>query len=75
MKIYLIILSVAVLSANLCCASNGNSLLDNYLEMALNYSPDLKSAARNVSASMELLEAARKELYPELSGTADFKFT
>lgn len=43
--------------------------------MAVEYSHDLKAADKNIAASIELEKAAQKDLYPKLSGNANFQFT
>ncbi|MGN1233312.1 MAG: TolC family protein, partial [Candidatus Cryptobacteroides sp.] len=43
--------------------------------MALEYSHDLKAAEKNISASMEIVKAAQKDLAPRISGDANFKYT
>lgn len=52
-----------------------DSLLARYRDMALGYNHDLKAAQRNVAATIELEKAARKDLAPTLSGSADFRYT
>ncbi|MGN1228097.1 MAG: TolC family protein, partial [Prevotella sp.] len=43
--------------------------------MAVAYSNDLKAVEKVVEASMELVNAAGKDLYPKLSGDASFQYT
>lgn len=52
----------------------GDSLLVRYRRMALEYSDDLKAAARNIEASIELERAASADRLPVLSAEADFKY-
>lgn len=52
-----------------------NPLLEKYRSMAVKYSHDLKAADKNIAASIELEKAAQKDLYPKLSGNANFQFT
>ena len=52
-----------------------NPLLEKYRTMAVEYSHDLKAADKNIAASIELEKAAQKDLYPKLSGNANFQFT
>lgn len=52
-----------------------SELLERYRSMAVDYNHDLKAADRNLSASIELEKAARKDLRPRLSGSADFQYT
>lgn len=52
-----------------------NPLLEKYRSMAVEYSHDLKAADKNIAASIELEKAAQKDLYPKLSGNADFQYT
>lgn len=52
-----------------------NPLLEKYRSMAVEYSHDLKAADKNIAASIELEKAAQKDLYPKLSGNANFQFT
>lgn len=56
-------------------AAAQSPLLEKYRAMAVGYSHDLKAAYRNVEASIELEKAAQKDLYPKLSGEADFQYT
>lgn len=68
-----------LLSFSLCvCSASSaqqNPLLAKYRSMAVEYSHDLKAADRNIAASIELEKAAQKDLYPKLSGQADFQYT
>lgn len=65
----------------LCCISTPfvfsqtSDLLEKYRIMALEYNPDLKAAEKNISASMEMEQAARADLKPKLSANADFRYT
>lgn len=56
-------------------AAQPPTLLEKYRSMAIAYNHDLKAADRNIAASIELEKAARKDLYPKLSGTANFQYT
>lgn len=68
-----------LLSVSLCVSSvavaQQNSLLEKYRSMAVEYSHDLKAADKNIAASIELEKAAQKDLYPKLSGNANFQYT
>lgn len=55
--------------------SQQSPLLEKYRSMALSYSHDLKSAEKNISASIELEKAAKADWKPKLSGNADFQYT
>lgn len=55
--------------------SQQSSLLEKYRSMAVEYSHDLKVADRNIAVSIELEKAAQKDLYPKLSGDANFQYT
>lgn len=52
-----------------------SALLERYRSMALDYNYDLKTAERNISASIELEKMARADLKPKLSGEANFNYT
>lgn len=60
-----------LISAFLLCAgvsySQQSPLLEKYRSMALEYSHDLKSADKNISASIELEKAAKADWKPKLS--------
>ncbi|WP_368337326.1 TolC family protein [Parabacteroides merdae] len=66
-------------SFSLCVSSvavaQQNTLLEKYRSMAVEYSHDLKAADKNIAASIELEKAAQKDLYPKLSGNANFQYT
>jgi len=66
-------------SFSLCVSSvavaQQNPLLEKYRSMAVEYSHDLKAADKNIAASIELEKAAQKDLYPKLSGNANFQYT
>ncbi|WP_055095814.1 TolC family protein [Gabonia massiliensis] len=68
-----------LLSFSLCVVSvavaQQNLLLEKYRSMAVEYSHDLKAADKNIAASIELEKAAQKDLYPKLSGNANFQYT
>ena len=68
-----------LISAFLLCAgvsySQQSPLLEKYRSMALEYSHDLKSADKNISASIELEKAAKADWKPKLSGNANFQYT
>ena len=42
--------------------------------MAVAYSHDLKAADKNIAVSLELEKAAQKDLYPKLTGEANFQY-
>ncbi|MGL4293070.1 MAG: TolC family protein [Bacteroidales bacterium] len=61
-----------------CCfttAFSQEDLAAKYRQMAIDYNYDLKSAQRNIEASMELEKMAGADLKPRLSGNANFQFT
>lgn len=66
-------------SFSLCVSSvaiaQQNTLLEKYRSMAVEYSHDLKATDKNIAASIELEKAAQKDLYPKLSGNANFQYT
>ena len=68
-----------LISAFLLCTgvsySQQSPLLEKYRSMALEYSHDLKSADKNISASIELEKAAKADWKPKLSGNANFQYT
>lgn len=68
-----ILLAFVCLSSAVATAQN--PLLERYRSMAVAYSHDLKAADKNIAASIELEKAARKELYPKLTGAANFQYT
>lgn len=51
------------------------SLLEKYRKMALDYNYDLKSAEKNIQASIELERMANADLKPKLSGGGNFQYT
>lgn len=71
--------SYILLFISLCVSSvvaaQQNPLLAKYRSMAVEYSHDLKAADKNIAASLELEKAAQKDLYPKLSGEANFQYT
>lgn len=71
-KYILVIYSLCVTSA---AVAQQNQLLEKYRLMAVEYSHDLKAADKNIAASIELEKAAQKDLYPKLSGNANFQYT
>lgn len=52
-----------------------DSLLVRYRQMALAYNDDLKAAAKNIEASIELERAARADRIPKLSAAGEFQYT
>ncbi|MGN1265178.1 MAG: TolC family protein [Muribaculaceae bacterium] len=46
-----------------------------YRQMAVAYSHDLKAAEKAIDASMQLVQAAGKDLYPKISGDASANYT
>lgn len=70
---------IYILSALICCTttcySQQSKLLEQYRQMALDYSYDLKAAEKNISASIELEKSARADLKPTLSGETHFQYT
>lgn len=67
---------------SLCCTLSvaaqqpeTDTLLIRYRQMALEYNDDLKAAAKNIAASVELERAARADFSPKLSAGADFQYT
>lgn len=52
-----------------------DTLLLKYRRMALEYNDNLKAAARNIEASIELEKAARADFCPKISAGADFQYT
>lgn len=67
---------------SLCCTLSAaaqqpetDTLLIRYRQMALEYNDDLKAAAKNIAASVELERAARADFSPKLSAGADFQYT
>lgn len=72
--------TIITLAALLCLTTvvaqpAADSLLVRYRQMALDYNDDLKAAARNIEASVELERAARADRIPTLSAGADFQYT
>lgn len=51
------------------------ALQQKYRDMAVEYSHDLKAAEKAIEASLQLMKAADKDLYPKLSGDANFQYT
>lgn len=73
LKKYILILFLLCVSS--AAVARQNPLLEKYRLMAVEYSHDLKAADKNIAASMELEKAAQKDLYPKLSGNANFQYT
>ena len=71
-KYILVLFSLCVSSV---AVSQQNPLLEKYRSMAVEYSHDLKAADKNIAVSLELEKAAQKDLYPKLSGGANFQYT
>ncbi|MGL4907745.1 MAG: TolC family protein [Bacteroidales bacterium] len=51
-----------------------DSLLQKYRKMAIKYNHDLKSAERNIAASIEFVKSAKDDRKPKLSGGANFQY-
>ncbi len=49
-------------------------LLNKYRKMALEYNHDLKSAKKNIAASLELVKSAKDDMKPSLEGNANFTY-
>lgn len=65
-----------VLMISLCSVMGAQeSLLEKYRGMALDYNYDLKSAEKNIRASMELERMANADFKPKLSGNGNFQYT
>ena len=69
------ILALFSLCVSSVAVSQQNPLLEKYRSMAVEYSHDLKAADKNIAVSLELEKAAQKDLYPKLSGGANFQYT
>lgn len=70
-----IVLSILLCGAVATVSARQSPLLERYRSMAVAYSHDLKAASKNIAASIELEKAAQKDLYPKLSGEANFQYT
>lgn len=70
---YLLHISLALCVA-LPGAAQESAFLQQYRSMALEYSHDLKSAQRNIEASIELEKSAKADLKPKLSAGATFQY-
>lgn len=76
MKKLLILLSVFVIQiATAQSDTTSTSLLQRYRTMALTYNDDLKSAKKNIEASIELTKAARADRGPKLSAGGEASYT
>lgn len=75
MKKILISLCGALCILTAAAQPTTDSLLTRYRTMALDYNDDLKAAAKNIGASIELERAARAERIPTLSAGGDFQYT
>lgn len=73
MKRIIIIFSTVLCSVSM--SAQTDTLLVKYRRMALEYNDNLKAAARNIEACMELERSAKADRTPTLSAAADFKFT
>lgn len=76
MKNILILLSV--LTTQIAIAqpdTTSTSLLHKYRAMALSYNDDLKSAEKNIKASIELTKAAQADRGPKLSAGGETSYT
>ncbi|WP_251234855.1 TolC family protein [Bacteroides nordii] len=69
------ILFIFSLCVSPVAAGQQNPLLEKYRSMAVEYNHDLKAADKNIAASIELEKAAQKDLYPKLTGEANFQYT
>lgn len=67
------VLLVLIVMASLPVTAQHN-LLEKYREMALEYNYDLKSAERNIRASLELERMAGADLKPKLIGGANYQY-
>lgn len=71
--------NILLIASALFCMAEGYAqqtpLLTKYRDMALEYSPDLKAAGKNISASIELEQSARADLKPKLAAGANFQYT
>lgn len=68
------LLLLALLEISFVSAQH-SSLLDKYRSMVLQYNHDLKSAERNITASLEVERSARADLKPKLTVEANFQYT
>lgn len=75
MKRTIIFLCSLFCAATVAAQPETDSLLVRYRQMALDYNDDLKAAAKNIEASIELERAARADRIPSLSAGADFQYT
>lgn len=76
MKKFLILLSLFATQIAVAQSDTASiSLVNRYRAMALTYNDDLKSAKKNIEASIELTKAARADRGPKLSADADFSYT
>lgn len=71
MKYIVLILAVLVPG---CAYSQESELMLKYRRMALEYSPDIKSARENVAASIEMIGAAKADLKPKLGAGATYQY-
>lgn len=72
MRYLFIIMSLSVACSAFCQQS---VLMLKYRQMALDYNHDIKSARENISASLELVGAAKADLKPKLQGGASYQYT
>lgn len=70
-KIRLFLISLFITSAAI---AQPHPLLEKYRSMAVAYSHELKAADRNIAASLKLEKAAQKDIYPKLTGEANFQY-
>ena len=77
MKPHNIITIVCLLltAATASAQATDDPLLARYRQMALEYNDDLKAAAKNIEAGIELERAARADRIPTLSASGDFRYT
>ncbi|MGM9709777.1 MAG: TolC family protein [Prevotella sp.] len=73
-KRYILVLST-LLGLSLPAICQQTALQLKYRNMAVEYSHDLRAAEKAIEASMQMVKAAEKDLYPKLSGDASFQYT
>lgn len=67
-------LILALFLVGFSAVAQDSTLLEKYRKMSLEYNQDAKAAERNIALSRELIEVAKSDFKPKLSGAANFNY-
>lgn len=69
-----ICLVIALFIVTFTAIGQDSTRLEKYRKMALDYNQDAKAAERNIALSGEMIEIAKSDFKPKLSGAANFNY-